>query len=106
MLRDDRTDPGRRRSAVRELWPLPDCPHKGSRRTVPQPAGRPAPEAQIRQALRKIYADPTSNRPNVNKAYDLLKRSLPNARKASVMSVLDEAEFADQRRNPGNQPKR
>jgi hypothetical protein len=64
------------RSAVRKLWPLPNDGHKGSRQIV-QPAGQqrqpPASEAQIRRELRKIYADPSSNRPNVNKAYDLLK---------------------------------
>jgi hypothetical protein len=94
------------RSAVRKLWPLPNDRHKGSRQTV-QPAGqqRQPSGAQIRQALRKIYADPSSNRPNVNKAYDLLRLSLPNAPRRAVMKVLEESEFADQRRPPGNQRK-
>jgi hypothetical protein len=100
------------RSAVRKLWPLPSYRHEGSRQAVSQAAGqqrqnkRPASEAQIREGLRKIYADPSNDSPNVNVAYDLLKLELPNARKNSVMQILKEPEFKDQRRDPGNQPKR
>ena len=101
-----------KRSAVQELWRLPKYRNKGSRQTVSKPAGRehqrqrPPSKAQIRQELRKIYADPRSDRPNVNKAYNLLRVSLPNARRKSVMDILKEPEFAGQRRDPGNQPKR
>lgn len=99
------------RAAVRELWQLPNYRHKGSRRTVPESAdqqrqvSRPASEAQIREALRKIYADPSNNRPNVNVAYDLLRLLLPNARKRTAMSIIKEPEFKIQRRGSGNQPK-
>jgi hypothetical protein len=100
------------RSAVRELWRLSNERRKGSRQIVSDSAGqqrrmlKPASQAEIRQALRKIYADPNSNRPNVNEAYKLLKRSLPNARKGVAMPILGEPEFKVQRRPSGNQPER
>ena len=100
------------RSAVQELWPLSNQRGKDSRRTDSQPSdqqhqlSRPsASKAQIRNGLREIYDDPRNNYPNVNDAWDLLKAKLPSARKKLVMVILDEPEFSNQRRSPGNQPK-
>jgi hypothetical protein len=100
------------RSAVQKLWGLPGYQRKDLGQTVSKLTGRedqrqrPPSEAKIREELRKIYADPSNDRPNVNKAYDLLRVSLPNVRRKSVMDILKEPEFASRRRDPGNQPKR
>ena len=61
--------------------------------------------ARIRAELKKIYADPVNDRPNMEKAWKLLRSKLPNARKEMTRQILREAQFATQRRDPGNQPK-
>ena len=61
--------------------------------------------ARIREELRKIYADPVNDRPNMNKAWRRLHAKLPNARRHSVMVILNEPEFGNRRRGPGRQPK-
>jgi hypothetical protein len=100
------------RSDVSRIWPMPERRDKGS--TIDceilgdenhESQRRPASEAQIRNMLRGIYSDPQSNRPNVNKAWTILKKQLPNASKSQAMKVLKEEEFASRRRPPGNQPK-
>jgi hypothetical protein len=55
----------------------------------------------IRQSLRMIYGITGNNPPNVNVAWDRLKRDLPNARRRRVRDVLNEDEFSRQRRAPG-----
>jgi hypothetical protein len=100
------------RRAVRNLWPPPSQVRIGSGRLQLNVANRqnqvrkpPASESQIGNVLRKIYADPKNNRPNVEQAWKLVVAALPNARKSMVMRILKEPEFAEQRRSPGNQPK-
>ena len=68
-------------------------------------SSRRASKEQIREVANKIYADPVNNQPNMNKAWDLIKRELPNARRANVWEVLKEEAFAKQRRSAGNQGK-
>lgn len=95
--------------ALNELWgrprPIQSTNSEASSGEKPPQPRRSASEVQIRQVLKKIYADPTNNRPNVNRAWDLLKATLPNARRKPVMDILSEPEFKDQRRGPGNQRK-
>jgi molecular chaperone GrpE (heat shock protein) len=55
----------------------------------------------IRQSLRMIYGNTGDDPPNVNEAWDRLKRDLPNARRRRVRDVLNEDEFSRQRRAPG-----
>lgn len=62
-------------------------------------------EARIRAELKTIYADPVNDRPNMEEAWKLLHAKLPNARKKATRPILREAQFASQRRKPGNQPK-
>jgi hypothetical protein len=100
------------RSDVDRIWPMPKRREKGStidreilRDEDYQSQRRPVSEPQIRERLRGIYSDPRSNRPNVNQAWTILKKQLPNASKSRVMEVLKEDEFASRRRKPGNQPK-
>jgi hypothetical protein len=100
------------RSSLQEVWPLreqrrEDADRRDSQSTDQQHRLRqpPASQAQIREALRRIYADPTNNRPNVNRAWVLLKTVLPTARKSLAHPIIREPEFANQRRNPGRQPK-
>jgi hypothetical protein len=61
--------------------------------------------ARIRAELKKIYADPVNDCPNMEKAWKLLRLKLPNARKEMTRRILHEPEFASQRRKRGNQPK-
>jgi hypothetical protein len=68
-------------------------------------ARREESAARIRAELEKIYADPVNDRPNMNEAWNLLKGKLPKARRSMTMEILREPQFANQRRNPGNQPK-
>jgi hypothetical protein len=68
-------------------------------------AQREESAARIRAELEKIYADPVNDRPNMNEAWNLLKDKLPKARRSMTMVILREPQFANQRRNPGNQPK-
>ena len=66
----------------------------------------PASEKQIREVANKIYADPVNDRPNMNEAWDLIKKELPNARRARVWEVLREDAFATQRRLRGTKANR
>ena len=71
-------------------WPWPIRPAESeasSGKEQPQPRQPPASPAQIREALIKIYADPSNNRPNVNGALKLLRSVLPNARKLSAVEI-------------------
>jgi hypothetical protein len=74
---------------------------------VPRPAKPlrldrlPASKAEIREALRKIYDKAGDDPPNVNRAWDLIKLEMLHVRRSRVREVLDEKEFARQRREPG-----
>lgn len=98
------------RSSVRKLWPLQTqqskdlAPTEQSANPQCRPAQR-ASEAEVRRSLRKIYDDPSNDRPNVNEAWKLLKVAMPNARRSQVMEILQDEEFAVKRRPPGNQSK-
>jgi hypothetical protein len=59
----------------------------------------------IRAELRKIYDEAGDNPPNMNKAWDLIKRQIP-APRSRVREVLEENEFARRRRGPGRKAKR
>ncbi len=100
------------RSAAQKLWPLSKHRREDFHRTDLQPAAQPqlqsrpfVSQAQIREILKKIYSDPRNNQPNMNKAWALLRAIEPNARRQLVMVILEEPEFANQRRRAGNQPK-
>jgi hypothetical protein len=60
-----------------------------------------ASKLEIREELRKIYSDAGADSPNVNKAWNLVKQKVPNARRRRVREVLEENEFACRRREPG-----
>ena len=60
-----------------------------------------AGKAKIREGLRKIFDEAGDNPPNMNRAWDLLKLRLPDARRSRVREVLREPEFAVRRRGPG-----
>jgi hypothetical protein len=64
-----------------------------------------ATKEEIREVANKIYADPVNDRPNMNKAWDLIKKELTNARRNRVFEVLRGEAFAKQRRDAGNQSK-
>jgi hypothetical protein len=66
----------------------------------------PASKEQIREVANKIYADSVNDRPNMNEAWDLIKKELPNARRARVREVLREDAFANQRRSVGESIRR
>jgi hypothetical protein len=66
----------------------------------------PASKEQIREVANKIYADPVNDRPNMNEAWDLVKKELPNARRTRVWEVLREDAFANQRRSVGESIRR
>ncbi len=87
------------RSAMQKLWPLSSHRHQRRRLSTAK-----ASKAQIRKTLKEIYADPSSDSPNVNKAWDLLAARLPTARRKLVMDILKEPEFATQRRSAGKPP--
>jgi hypothetical protein len=65
-----------------------------------------ASKPQIRKILRQIYDEAGDNRPNMNRAWDLLKVLIPDARRSRVREVLREPEFARRRRGPGRKAKR
>jgi hypothetical protein len=65
----------------------------------------PASKEQIREVAKKVYADPVNDRPDLNKAWYLIRKELPNARRARVREVIREDAFAKQRRAAGNQGK-
>jgi hypothetical protein len=59
---------------------------------------------QIRDEARKIY--PTGNfGPNIRKAEELIRQALGKAPRQRVRKVLEEPQFKNQRRPPGNQAK-
>jgi hypothetical protein len=105
------------REAVEKIWSetnvSSDVPGRTAVSTCsPEVEHRPtapqllrATEAQIREAAREVYADPANNRPNMHKAWRLIKSKLSNARVPRVRKVLREDEFKKKRRGPGNQPK-
>jgi hypothetical protein len=60
-----------------------------------------ARKGAIREVLRKIFDEAGDNPSNMNRAWDLLKVRLPDARRSRVREVLREPEFATRRRRPG-----
>jgi hypothetical protein len=60
----------------------------------------------IRKVLRNVFDEAGDNPPNMNRAWDLLKVRLPDARRSRVREVLREPEFATRRRRPGRKAKR
>jgi hypothetical protein len=98
------------RSDILRLWSVSGREQEGlpvdrqhARQAQSETKPRPASEALIRKTLKDIYSDPKFDRPNVVKAYQIVKKRLPNAGKAAVMKILKEPAFAGQRRSPGNQ---
>jgi hypothetical protein len=61
---------------------------------------------RIRKALRTIFDEAGDNPLNVNRAWDLIKVVLPDARRSRVREVLAEPEFVRRRRGPGRKAKR
>jgi hypothetical protein len=78
-------------------------PHRASDAHGPD---REALSERIRQRAREVYGDPANDRPNVNKAHELIKPDFPGVRRTRIMEILAEDEFARQRKKPGNQPKK
>jgi hypothetical protein len=58
----------------------------------------------IRQVLRDVFDQAGDNPPNVNQAWDRIKRHIRVSR-SRVRDVLREAEFARRRRRPGRKAK-
>jgi hypothetical protein len=102
------------RSAVQELWRLPNCWRNGSGQTVSAPAGqqrqdtRPATEVQIREAAREVYQDAREagkKPPNKPEAERLIRAKLPGATRPRIRSVLKQDEFDRQRWKRGHHRK-
>jgi hypothetical protein len=95
------------RANVFRRWPAPDA---GSTRiavggTHRKPYGT-ASEVSIREAVRKIYGESHSKPPNVEEAWRLIKKELPNAARSKVREILNEPAFKDLRLRAGNQSRR
>jgi hypothetical protein len=58
-------------------------------------------KSEIRKALRKEYDRAGDNPPHVNRAWDLIKAQMPDARRSRVREVLKEDEFTQRRHGPG-----
>jgi hypothetical protein len=102
------------RSAVQELWRLPNCRRNGSGQTVSAPAGqqrqdtRPAAEVQIREAASEVYRDAREagkKPPNKPEAERLIQAKLPGATRPRIRSVLKQDEFDRQRWKRGHHRK-
>jgi hypothetical protein len=83
------------RSDVEELWPFSN--YREPRRKVN--------DDDIRSAAKDIYAKGKNDPPNLRDAEPLIRGRLPGAKRDDIRRILGEAEFADVRRKPGNQPK-
>jgi hypothetical protein len=82
-----------------------DSSHEPASDTSSRRSLLPASKTQIRKVANKIYADPVNDRPNVIKAWELIKKELPDAKRDRVLEVIKESAFASQRRPAGNQSK-
>jgi hypothetical protein len=95
------------RANVFRLWPAPDA---GATRIAVGGAHRKpygtASEVSIREAAKKIYGKSDSKQPNVEEAWRLIKKELPNAARSKVREILNEPAFKDLRLKAGNQSRR
>jgi hypothetical protein len=73
---------------------------------LPPTSARPKySEAEIRKEIKRIYADASYNRPNLNRLYRIISDKFPGASRSVVRQIAKEPEFTAERRLPGNQPK-
>lgn len=95
------------RANVFRRWPAPDAGSAGIAvgGTHRKPYGT-ASEVSIREAAKKIYGKSDSKQPNVEEAWRLIKKELPNAARSKVREILNEPAFKDLRLKAGNQSRR
>jgi hypothetical protein len=95
------------RADILRLWPAPDAGSTGIAvgGTHRKPHGKASPDS-IREAARKVYRESHSKPPNIEEAWPLIKKELPNASRDQARKILKEPEFEKQRLKPGNQSRR
>lgn len=95
------------RSRVFELWPPSNHERKdrGSTTEPEKPLRRSVDDDQIRTAARDIYRERKGDPPNKPTAEQLIRQRLGGGKRDDIRRILDEEEFANLRREAGNQSK-
>ena len=81
-------------------WPWPALKSLGDK-PANLPLKRSAPDSEIINVFRELYAQHRDDPPNLNKAYELVRKKLPNTSRSKIRQILMTPEFSALRRRAG-----